>query len=118
MKKEKSNNQVLRVNSDELETIETKDKYLSYYKETPFTGISYGLYSNGNLWFESEMSNGKEHGKSTQFKKDGSIHSVIIYSEGKVPDEDDEIYVKYIRYNIKKILLLAIKRLVTIQKLK
>ena len=30
MKKEKSNNQVLRVNSDELETIETKDKRGTY----------------------------------------------------------------------------------------
>ena len=99
MKKEKSNDKVLRVNNDEFE--KGKNQYIVYYKGIPFTGISYGLYSNGNLWYESEMSNGIEHGTSTQFKKDGSIHSVIIYSEGKVPDEDDEIYVKYVRYMVK-----------------
>ena len=74
----------LRVNSDDLEDIND----LSYFKGDLFTGVYYKKWINGNLFFETEMLNGKDHGICKLYKGDGSIFTVINYTDGKVHDED------------------------------
>ena len=85
-KKDNSNDSVLRVHSNDLETIEG----ISHYKGTPFTGIHYILYPNGHLVFETEQLEGKDHGTCKTYKGDGTIHSVVNFSDGKIHDEDKE----------------------------
>jgi antitoxin component YwqK of YwqJK toxin-antitoxin module len=97
--KDNSNDSVLRIHSDDLENIED----VNHYKGTPFTGIYYNLYPNGNLLFESEQLEGKDHGRSKRYKVDGTIHSVVNFHDGKIHDEDKEKedeFTKYMLYEV------------------
>ena len=84
----------LRVNVKDLEYIND----LNHYKEVLFTGVYYQNYPNGNLLYETEQLNGKDHGTSKRYKGDGTIHSVVNFSDGKLHDEDKEKEDEFMKY--------------------
>ena len=90
----KTSKSKLRVNSNDLEKI----KGVNHYKSKPFTGIYYLNYPNGKLLFETEQVNGKDHGKSKRYKGDGSLHSSVNFSNGKLHEEDRDKENQFIEY--------------------
>ena len=92
-KKKTTSNQKLRVHTDEIERIDG----IGYYQGKPFTGIYYSLYPNGNVLYETEKLNGLDHGISTRYNNDSTIHSVVNFSDGKVHDEDEEKHNEFLK---------------------
>lgn len=63
-----------RVNEDSLEY----DDDMRMYNGTPFTGVGYETYENGNLKSETTYLNGFQNGISKEFYPDGNLKSEHI----------------------------------------
>ena len=95
-KKKTTFNSKLRVHTNDTELIES----IRYYQGKPFTGICYSLYSNGNLYYETEKLNGLDHGSSKQYSSDGILHSIVNYSYGKLHDKDREKVTEFLQESL------------------
>jgi|TARA_B110000240_G_scaffold58614_1_gene66679 hypothetical protein len=113
-KKDNFKESILRIHSDDLEDIDG----ISHYQKIPFTGVYYNLYLNGNLSFESEQVNGKDHGTSKRYKIDGTIHSIVNFSNDKIHNEDQEKDNEFQIYLMNQLISQEEKKLEEIKKKK
>jgi antitoxin component YwqK of YwqJK toxin-antitoxin module len=88
----------LRIHTDKKEIINGT----MYYEGKPFTGIYYSLYPNGKVSWETEQLNGVDHGVSKRYNSDGTIHSIVNFSNGEIHKEDNDKNNEFLRYYLKE----------------
>ena len=67
-----------RVNQDKLE----EKNGLQYYESNLFTGVSFRLFPDGDLEFESELKDGKPNGVIKKWYTNGRLKSEWYYEDG------------------------------------
>jgi len=71
-----------RVHIDDIQ--ENKEAKMLFDQGKPFTGITYDVYSNGQLSFELEIKDGKRNGLYQAWYENGQWHLKGTYKDAKL----------------------------------